>query len=868
MKNSTKFDKSNSSHSLKNIANKLTKEITYLIGGGSSVKEDTPGTKKLLENLNRSNGDNNINENLISRIEQFLVNNAEEISKIKLNLLMMHANDIMNLQSPTILNYHEKGFFIKNLYDNFMKNKGGLYEYDTDIFDDYDKGMDKYYTKNLLLIIIRNLYLILCNNKTQKELNLLNTKFIKYQFNYDYNIVNNFMNGKKIVLSVQPSLPILPKSPGLSPTLSNLSPTLSNLSPTLSNLSPTLSNLSPKKPDPLKSRKDLIISRLEGILVKRKDILIQFVRFKQFEENSLFVWDENKKNLILKPPSDDEEYGEEVKNTLQDYNDINDKVIGNIFNEIKKFTDKYLFTKIENNSINITINYEEINKADKDSIKIIEKDLKILDYQSKKIDTNLDKMKSIYNKLIGLIKPPTITSLSPTNSSSLHLSPSNSSSLPLSPSNSSSTNGNDEEEDDETEEEEEEEEEELVDDRDVIVGDEDEEEGEEEEEEELVGDKNVIVGDEDEEEGEEEEEELVGVRDVIVGDEDEIVGNRDDETKEEEELDDALKNIEKKKEVKKYDRVPIEVPPKNIGIINKLKIKRLRKRTIPDILKDLYDILNKLIKTIPDGGKNEKTVNENTVNRFIHIYNEIFIRYYKKYIEKETKATNELKKTEKELIALQKKGNKKYLEEMLAELKREKEKLRVIILDINLNKRKAVRKNLPTNEFDVELKQSEEKNLDLYNNIRSIEKFDLDKIKNDKNYKDLSSIENFVFEKIKEDKNYKDPRYTKAESNLEEKIQEEKDKLSAIKTKLYDHLNLIKEYEIKIDAELTNLNINPRVKGGKLAKYKSTGNKVYILYKKKKYIKTIYVKENTITKYCKINDKYYLLSKLKIIEDN
>ena len=526
MKNSTKFDKSKSSHSLKNIANKLTKEITYLIGGGSSVKEDTPDAKKILEKLNRRDGDNNVNEDLINRIQQFLVNNAEEISKIKLNLLMMHANDLMNLQSPTILNYQEKGYFIKNLYDNFMKNKGGLYEYDTEIFDDYDKGMDKYYTKNLLLIIIRNLYLILCNNKTQKELNSLNTKFIKYQFNYDYNIVNNFMNGKKIVLSVQPSLPILPKSPGLSPTLSNLSPTLSNLSP-------TLSNLSPKKPDPLKSRKDLIISRLEGIVVKRKDNLRQHAQFRLFEENSPFVWDENR-NLILKPPSDDEEYGEEVKNTLQDYNDINDKVIGNIFNEIKKFTDKYLFTKIENNSINITINYEEINKADKDSIKIIEKDLKILDYQSKKIDTNLDKMKSIYNKLIGLIKPPTITSLSPTNSSSLHLSPSNSSSLPLSPSNSSSTNGNDEEEDDETEEEEEEEEEELVDDRDVIVGDEDEEEGEEEEEEELVGDKNVIVGDEDEEEGEEEEEELVGVRDVIVGDEDEIVGNRDDETKEEE----------------------------------------------------------------------------------------------------------------------------------------------------------------------------------------------------------------------------------------------------------------------------------------------------------------------------------------------
>ena len=228
-------------------------------------------------------------------------------------------------------------------------------------------------------------------------------------------------------------------------------------------------------------------------------------------------------------------------------------------------------------------------------------------------------------------------------------------------------------------------------------------------------------------------------------------------------------------------------------------------------------------------------------------YNEIFIRYYKKYIEEETKATNELKKTEKELIALQKKGNKKYLDEMLAELEREKEKLKVIISSINLNKREAVRINLPTSKFDAELKQYEDK----------WSAFS----------KDISSIENFVFKKIKENKNYKDPRYTKAESNLEEKIQEEKDKLSAIKTKLDYHLNLIEEYEKKIDAELTKLNINPRVKGGKLAKYKSTGNKVYILYKKKKYIKTIYVKENTITKYCKINDKYYLLSKLKIIED-
>ena len=796
MKNSTKFDKSKSSHSLKNIANKLTKDIISLIGGGSSVKEDTPDAKKILEKLNRRDDDNNVNEDLINRIQQFLVNNAEEISKIKLNLLMMHANDLMNLQSPTILNYQEKGIFIKNLYDNFIKNKGGLYEYDTEIFDDYDKGMDKYYTKNLLLIIVRNLYLILCNNKTQKELNLVFSKFNKYQFNYDYNIVRNFMNGKKIVLSVQPSLPILSKSPGLSPTLSNLSPTLSNLSPTLSkkpglsptlpdpsptlsNLSPTLSNLSPKLPNlspklpdpspklsvPLKNRKGLIISRLEDILVKRKDILIQYVKFKQFEENSLFVWDENNKNLILKPPSDDEEYGEEVKKALQDYNDIIDKVYNDLFNEIKIITNKYLLTKLENNKTNITINYNEINKAEEDKIKIIETDLKFLDEQFKNIDANLNKMKEEHKKLIGLIKPPTITSLSP-----------------------SSTIGNDNE-----------------------------------------------IEEEEEEKEEEKEEEL-----------DDALKNIEQDEEKEEELDDALKNIEQDEEkegtlVKKYDRVPIEVPPKNIGIINKLKIKRLRKRTIPDILKDLYDLLNKLIKTIPDGHDKE-----NSVNRFIHIYNNIFIRNYKIYIEEETKATNELKKKEKELIALQKKGNKIYLEEMLAELETEHKQVNDNILEYIAEIRKAEKIGSPTVDLNLNLDQDKEEKRKIYRKIRGI---------------------NYALEKTKEDKNYKDSRYIKAESNLEIKIQEEKDKLSAIKTKLENLFVRIEEYEKKIDAELTKLNINPRVKGGKLAKYKSTGNKVYILYKKKKYIKTIYVKENTITKYCKINDKYYLLSKLKIIED-
>jgi hypothetical protein len=54
--------------------------------------------------------------------------------------------------------------------------------------------------------------------------------------------------------------------------------------------------------------------------------------------------------------------------------------------------------------------------------------------------------------------------------------------------------------------------------------------------------------------------------------------------------------------------------------------------------------------------------------------------------------------------------------------------------------------------------------------------------------------------------------------------------------------------------------------GGTLVKYKSTGQAVYILYKKRKCKKTIYVKEKKNTKYCKINNEYILLSKLNIIE--
>ena len=54
--------------------------------------------------------------------------------------------------------------------------------------------------------------------------------------------------------------------------------------------------------------------------------------------------------------------------------------------------------------------------------------------------------------------------------------------------------------------------------------------------------------------------------------------------------------------------------------------------------------------------------------------------------------------------------------------------------------------------------------------------------------------------------------------------------------------------------------------GGKLvAKYKSTGESVYILYKKKKIKRCVYEKTKGRGKYCKIDGEYKLLSKLKIM---
>jgi len=84
------------------------------------------------------------------------------------------------------------------------------------------------------------------------------------------------------------------------------------------------------------------------------------------------------------------------------------------------------------------------------------------------------------------------------------------------------------------------------------------------------------------------------------------------------------------------------------------------------------------------------------------------------------------------------------------------------------------------------------------------------------------------------------------------------------------------EVESSLSSDLKALNVgwgegpkNPLASpstGGNPAKYKSTGQVVYIMYKNKKYKRVIYVKDKRNTRYCKINKEYILLSKLKVIQ--
>lgn len=131
------------------------------------------------------------------------------------------------------------------------------------------------------------------------------------------------------------------------------------------------------------------------------------------------------------------------------------------------------------------------------------------------------------------------------------------------------------------------------------------------------------------------------------------------------------------------------------------------------------------------------------------------------------------------------------------------------------------------------------------------------KIKAENLIKEFNKNPRDNLERIKKEANAKLPKANK--------------RLDLLKQNINNNMIQLRKSDIYIKNLLSDSHMPPPEEqpqqpgGGKLAKYKSTRDEVYILYKKRRYKKTVYVKENTKTKYCKINNKFYMLSKLKVI---
>ena len=130
------------------------------------------------------------NDELYKNIERFWIDNAQEISELKIELLKLHFQEIVKLAknivssklTAIIPEARERGDKLIALLQNFKKNDGALYEYDAEIFDNDDTEIEEIRTKHLLFSIVKSLYLILCNSKERGELEVLRNKLQNFKF--------------------------------------------------------------------------------------------------------------------------------------------------------------------------------------------------------------------------------------------------------------------------------------------------------------------------------------------------------------------------------------------------------------------------------------------------------------------------------------------------------------------------------------------------------------------------------------------------------------------------------------------------------------------------------------------------------------
>jgi hypothetical protein len=132
--------------------------------------------------------------------------------------------------------------------------------------------------------------------------------------------------------------------------------------------------------------------------------------------------------------------------------------------------------------------------------------------------------------------------------------------------------------------------------------------------------------------------------------------------------------------------------------------------------------------------------------------------------------------------------------------------------------------------------------------------------------KNIESINKFLVEV----KNYLEAIYETTDIDTINPTLKGKDYLqdfSILNTYISNIMSLYETHILKTNEIITKPEYSSLlIKGGNPVKYKSTGQVVHIMFQNKKYKRVIYVKDKRNTKYCKMNNEYILLSKLKVIE--
>lgn len=283
-----------------------------------------------------------------------------------------------------------------------------------------------------------------------------------------------------------------------------------------------------------------------------------------------------------------------------------------------------------------------------------------------------------------------------------------------------------------------------------------------------------------------------------------------------------------------------------VNNINSLKMIKLK-----------YDIYTKIICT------------ESTNNLFIHDNSNTFNKAFNfldnyKIIDKDTITTivelkEAIRKFKLENIINKDEGDRKKSSRFVSFLTTNKKEMRSIDdilskLKENLDKLREKNKSFASesakirNDIKIINKQKALKDLDDYKD--NLEKSISNDIK--------------IFNNIKEELiiKYKTEHTNIADATIYKEYN------AYFKEKIID-LKFVKEdiEKFNLDEELVEQTVEAdRNSGGKLTtKYKSTGDSVYILYKRKKIKRCVYEKTKGRGKYCKVDGEYKLLSKLKIM---